>query len=125
MRFSNYFLIPSSASFDKYKNSVTLLLNNFLFFITFYEIAKILRRISQNYSIISKNKRINKRSKLLLMTSILFFFFHFFFFHFFSFFYREKIKLLHPKRLRGQKKNRSVTRWKKKKKIWPFFLDLP
>lgn len=80
MRFSNYFLIPSSASFDKYKNSVTLLLNNFLFFITFYEIAKILRRISQNYSIISKNKRINKRSKLLLMTSILFFFFHFFFF---------------------------------------------
>lgn len=116
MRFSNYFLILSSASFDKYKNSVTLLLDNFLFHNFLWNCQNI-RRISKNYSIISKNKRINKRSKLLHDFYTIFFF---------SFFYREKIKLLYPKGLRGQKKkNRSVTRWKKKKKVRPFLWIYP
>lgn len=56
------------------------------------------------------------------MTSILFLFF--FFFIFLS---RLKIKLLYPKRLRGQKKKRieASNSMEKEKKIWPFLWIYP
>lgn len=116
MRFSNYFLILSSASFDKYKNSVTLLLDNFLFHNFLWNCQNI-RRISKNYSIISKNKRINKRSKLLHDFYTIFFFFHFSI--------EKRLNCYILKDYEAKKKNRSVTRWKKKKKVWPFLWIYP